>query len=150
MTSSDEKPRDRLAGRNGDVWQAYLNGSTQDAIGQQYGLSQSRVSLILAEVRASIPAVVIDDIRAAEADRISALYAETMAIMRAHHPMVSIQRGEIIPGVEDAGPRLAAIGLALKIHERVAKTYGTDAATKVETSGNVRYEVVGVDTDKLT
>lgn len=140
-----DTPRDRLAGRNGDVWRAYLNGATQDAIAARYDLSQARVSQILADVRTSIPEPVIADIRQAEADRIAALYEETLTIMRAHHPVISLQRGEVIPGVEDAGPKLAAINTALKIHERVAKTYGLDAATKMETSAQVKFTYEGVD-----
>jgi len=147
----EKKPRDRLAGRNGQVWQAYLDGATQDALAERFNIDQSRVSRILAEVRATIPPPVIEDIAQAEADRIAALYAETMRIMRAHHPLVSIQRGTVVRDEEtgerltDDGPVLGAINTALKIHERIAKTYGLEAATKIESQAQVHYTYEGVN-----
>jgi len=135
----------RLVGRNGEIWRAYLDGATQEKIAQRYGIVQSRVSAIIAEVRASIPAPVIADIMRDEADRVAALYEMTMEIARAHHPVVSMQRGEVIPGIEDAGPKLAAINTALRIHERVARALGTDAAQKIDTTANVKYTYEGVN-----
>lgn len=170
-----EGPQRRLAGRNGAIWQAHLDGATQESLAEQFGLSQSAISKILLKVRDSIPAPVIDDIRKTSADRIAVLYAETMKIMRAPHPLVSVQRGTVIFApvtedgtlganeldedgqpigaryvpLEDDGPKLAAIAMALRIEERVAKAHGTDAATKVETSGTVKFEIVGVDVDQI-
>lgn len=135
----------RLVGRNGDIWRAYLDGTTQEAIAQRYGIVQSRVSAIIAEVRASIPAPVLADIMRDEADRVAALYEMTMEIARAHHPVVSLQRGEVIPGVEDAGPKLAAINTALRIHERIAKAIGSDAAQKIDTTAAVKYTYEGIN-----
>jgi hypothetical protein len=167
--------RDRLDGRNGLVWQAYLSGATQDAIAVQFGISQSRVSRIIIAVRESIPPVVLDAIAKVEADRLSMLYEETMKILHGVHPLVSIQRGKVIfapytaSGVlgaddlddngepvgakyvplEDVGPKLAAINTALRIHERIAKTYGLDAPTKVEATGTVKFILEGVDVDAI-
>lgn len=144
----------RLEGRNGKIWQAFLRGQTQDAIAQRYGLSQPRVSQIIAEVRANIPAPVIADIAQVEADRVAELYAATMEILHASHPLVSLQRGEVVKVtddegnsvvLEDAGPKLAAINTGLRIVERVAKAYGTDAATKMETNSQVHYTYEGVN-----
>lgn len=139
-------------GRNGQIWQACLAGNTQEAIAEMFGLTQARISEIIGDVRASIPAPVIADIAQIEADRIALLYVESMRIMRSSHPLVSMQRGTVVRDedtglpFEDDGPRLAAINMALKIHERVAKTYGTDAATKMETTSQVRFTIEGVDT----
>jgi hypothetical protein len=145
----------RLEGRDGDVWQAHLDGITQDKIARMFGISQPRVSRILAAVRESIPPVVLDDIRQTAADQIAVLYAETIGIMRAEHPLVSVQRGTIIVDPEtgqrlmDDGPKLAAIGMAMRIQERVAKAYGTDAPAKVETTGTVKFILEGVDVDAI-
>jgi len=46
---------DRLAGRNGAIWQAYVRGSCQDAIAARFGISQQRVSQVIKDVRDSIP-----------------------------------------------------------------------------------------------
>lgn len=135
----------RLLGRNGDIWRAYLDGASQERIGERYGICQQQVSRIIAEVRESIPAPVVADIMRDEADRVAALYEMTMEIARAHHPVVSLQRGEVIPGIEDAGPKLAAINTALRIHERVAKAIGSDAAQKIDTTAAVKYTYEGVN-----
>jgi len=139
----------RLLGRNGEIWRAYLDGATQEKIAQRYGIVQSRVSAIIAEVRASIPAPVLADIMRDEADRVAALYEMTMEIARAHHPVVSLQRGEVVPGVEDAGPKLAAINTALRIHERIARAIGSDAAQKIDTTAAVKYTYEGVNVTEV-
>jgi hypothetical protein len=144
----------RLLGRNGDIWRAYLDGASQEKIGQRYGISQQQVSRVIAEVRASIPAPVIADIMRDEADRVAALYEMTMEIARAKHPVVSLQRAEVVTlldgtPLEDAGPKLAAINTALRIHERIAKALGTDAATKVDTTAAVKFTYEGVDVSEV-
>lgn len=131
------KSRDRLRGRNGIVWQSYLAGATQDQIAAAQGITQSRVSQIITEVRESIPAPVVEEIVAVERDRIARLYQATMEILAARHPLVSLAKGVIVRDedgapLEDAGPKLAAINTAMRIHERVSKLYGLDAPERVE------------------
>lgn len=120
------------------MWQAYLDGHTQHHIAEQEGISQARVSQILAEVRKSIPEPALEEIKAAEADRVARLYTRTVEIINAEHPLVSVQRGTIITDPDtglrllDDGPVLQAITTALRIHERVAKAYGLDAPERLE------------------
>jgi hypothetical protein len=49
----------------------------------------------------------------------------------------------------DDGPKLAAIQVALRVRESYRRLHGLDSETKVNLSGSVRYEVVGVDPDDL-
>lgn len=44
----------RLDGRNGEVWERYIAGWTQQQIADEYGICHQRVSQILAEIRAEI------------------------------------------------------------------------------------------------
>lgn len=44
----------RLDGRDGVVWREYLSGRKQAAIADDFGISQQRVSQIIAEVRATV------------------------------------------------------------------------------------------------
>ena len=48
-------PGKRLEGRNGEIWRKHLLGWTQDALAEEYDLSQARISQILSDVRALIP-----------------------------------------------------------------------------------------------
>lgn len=127
----------RLLGRNGQIWREYINGSTQDAIGERYGIHQSRVSQILAEVRKAIP----------EEDRVERIqrYAEQLdrqsveleAIIAAG-PLPAYSNGRPIlleDGVtiaEDHSHRVTAMREQRAVQERAAKMLGLDAAMKVQ------------------
>ena len=43
MARSDQ---DRLAGRDGVIWKAYVSGATQEAIANEHGISRERVRQI--------------------------------------------------------------------------------------------------------
>lgn len=80
------------------------------------------------------------------------LWESAMEILDSEHVVVSNGRvvelnGEPIP---DSSPRLQAIDQLRKINAEWRKLDGTDRPAKVEHSGGVRYEVVGVDPEDLT
>lgn len=52
--------------------------------------------------------------------------------------------------VLDDGPKLAAIREARQLNESIRKLIGADAEKKINLSGGVRYEVVGVDPEDLS
>lgn len=58
--------------------------------------------------------------------------------------------GKVIEGVEDDGETLSAVDRLIKLDEREARLLGIDAEQKVNLSGGIRYEVVGVDGGDLT
>lgn len=67
---------------------------------------------------------------------------------------VAHSNGEVIyhggQAVIDDGPKLAAIREARQLNESIRKLTGTDAEKKVNLSGGVRYEVVGIDPGDLS
>lgn len=78
------------------------------------------------------------------------LAATALQVMRTQHyaigsgGKVAIDPITSMPLIDD-GPKLAAIDRLLKIQQRQAQLLGLDAATKVDVSGGVKYEIVGVD-----
>jgi transcriptional regulator with XRE-family HTH domain len=98
---------ERLHGRAGTIWQAYVGGLTQDAIAVEHGISQQRVSQILAEVRESIP----------DTDRAD---AALLAVERASALLAGVW-----PAAVGGDPK--AVLAALRVMERTAKALGLDA-----------------------
>lgn len=96
---------------------------------------------------------------AADNARLDDLEQVVIQILEADHIMVN--NGQIIrldnTPLADGAPVLAAVDRLLKIGdsrrrngERIAKLLGLDAAAKLDLSGGVRYEIVGVDPAALT
>jgi hypothetical protein len=86
-------------------------------------------------------------------DRLEILYAAALEVLEGEHVVVS--HGQIIRGddgqpLSDSGPKLAAIREARASLESFRKLTGLDQPAKVNISGGVRYEVVGVDPEDLT
>jgi hypothetical protein len=97
----------RLDGRDGEVWRAYLFGYTQERIAADHGISQSRVSQIITEIRASIPQSNKTDAALLALERLDALLTGVM------------------PDALNGDTKASAA--ALRIIERQAKALGTDA-----------------------
>jgi transposase len=94
-----------------------------------------------------------------ELERLAELEERVREVLEAKH--VTVQHGAVVQldgqPLPDDGPVLAAADRLLKIEdarrrkgERRARLLGLDAPQKVETSGQVRYEVVGVDPAALS
>ena len=126
----------RLEGRNGRIWRDYCAGYTQEALADRYDLSQARVSVILAQVRASIPQTDLDEARRRTVDALAEL--QTLAVETARaapaqaysngRPMVNEDGTPIL----DYAGRLQAVRVATSVTERAAKLLGLDATVKVE------------------
>lgn len=99
---------ERLEGRDGAIWSAYVAGSTQDAIAAEHGISQQRVSQVLAEVREGLSAEERLDAALLAHERVRALLAA------------------VWPAA--TGGDVKAVHAALKVLERQAKALGTDAS----------------------
>jgi hypothetical protein len=90
---------------------------------------------------------------AAEAGQLDDLFVAALEVLERDHLVVS--HGKVVCGDDgqpliDDGPKLAAIREMRQIRESYRKLYGLDAEQKVNVSGSVRYEVVGVDPEDLT
>lgn len=129
-------PSERLEGRNGKIWRAYLFGTTQEEIAERHGLSQPQVSDIINQARAAVPAE--DAVKAKqehlEVMRTLAQVAGDLVDMPLPpaysngRPVVD-ENGQY---VRDLGPRLAALDRQVKINERVAKVLGLDAPVQAD------------------
>lgn len=98
---------ERLDGRAGVIWQAYIAGLTQEAIAAEHGISQQRVSQILAAVREVIPADARQDALLLDLERLDRLVVAFMPLA-------------------DGGDVKAA-GVVLRVTERRARALGYDA-----------------------
>ena len=115
----------RLDGRNGEIWRAYLFGKTQEAIAEEFELSQQRVSEVIREVRESLPETDANELRRADLERLDAMLPNNIMLA--------------VAGDKDA------VNSVLKIMERRAKLLGLDAPTKQEVQGGLMYKVIGLD-----
>lgn len=88
-----------------------------------------------------------------ESEELDALYTEACAILQRRH--VTVSHGKVImwrnpetgddEPLQDDGPKLAAIRVALDVRKAYQDLHGLKQPAKVEHSGGVKYEVVGID-----
>jgi len=130
-----------MEGRNGAIWRGYLFGKTQEALAEEFGLSQQRVSQIIQQIQASIPETDKAKAFQRELDFLDTLRATAAEIMQMPAaPVTAGKDGDIVRDpetgavVRDYGGKLAAMDRAVKIGERYAKLLGLEAPTKVDLS----------------
>lgn len=87
-----------------------------------------------------------------ELERLDTMHAAAMRVLEGKHLTVSNGRVVMLNDqpLPDDGPVLQAIDRLVRISESRRKLLGLDAAKKVDVSGGVKYEVVGVDVDDIT
>lgn len=105
---------ERLDGRDGAIWSAYVGGATQEAIAAEHGITQQRVSQVLAEVREGL----------SEAERLD---AALLAHERAQALLAAVWPAAMAGDTK-------AVHAALKVLERQAKALGTDAEEPLKVS----------------
>jgi hypothetical protein len=126
-------PREpRLAGRNGEIWRKFCRGRTQSALAEEYGISQARVSQIIAEVRDGIPTEERENVLKAEIDLLRQLRDEVLNLWDADPNKAYAANGRELEGVVDHGGRLAALARAESITARLHKITGIEASQKVD------------------
>lgn len=69
---------ERLEGRDGQIWRAYLLGATQERIAAEHGISRQRVGQVLEEIRSSIPAADRADAALLDLERLDMLLSGVM------------------------------------------------------------------------
>jgi hypothetical protein len=110
------------------------------------------------QARLAEQAASVDMLREVELMRLDALTREAWGVMKRPHLLIS--GGKVVKLVNEATgeertlsddkPILEAIDRLVKIAEQRRKlTPGLEVPTKIEADGEVRYEIVGVDLDKL-
>jgi hypothetical protein len=161
----------RLDGRNGEVWRRHtIYGWTQERCAEHFEISQSRVSEIIAEVRKQIAPLIQEQAAADSREFLLEVKARALEIADlAGAPVAVGKDGDILyepcdcerylehgrcsdprKVVRDYSGRLNALKTATMIDAQMAKRFGLDAPEKRELSGQVRYEIVGVDDADLT
>lgn len=132
----------RLEGRDGEIYRAWVLGTTQEALADRFEISNQRVSQIIAAVRANLPEEDIAErrARALEAlDLMSVVAAEVVALEPSQawsngRPMTNEDGSPVL----DYSTRLAGLDRFLKVADRQAKVLGLDAAVKAEVTVNER------------
>lgn len=114
---------ERLEGRDGAIWTAYVGGATQEAIAAEHGISRQRISQVLAEVRDSIGDTARMDAALLAQERADALLAA------------------VWPAAMGGDPK--AVGAALRVLERMARSLGTDAVEPLRVSLERRLDLEG-------
>ncbi|MCG0065023.1 hypothetical protein L0F81_17260 [Streptomyces tricolor] len=116
-----------------------------------YDRSQAWRGIQAAKRDVALPAVT--KLRQTEAEQLDALYLMALEIIERNHVVVS--HGRIVYGddgkpLPDDGPRLQAIQTALRIRDQYQNLHGLKQPAKVEHTGGVKFEIVGVDPQDLT
>jgi hypothetical protein len=128
-------------------------GTTYQQIADRFGYydrSQAWRGIQSAKRDVALPAVT--KLRQTESEQLDALYVMAMEIIERNHVVVS--HGRIVYGddgqpLQDDGPRLQAIQTALRIRDQYQNLHGLKQPAKVEHSGGVKFEIVGVDPQDL-
>jgi hypothetical protein len=89
----------------------------------------------------------VDELRCLELARLDDLLHRAIQVADREHAVL-YQGADT--GFKDDGPVLAAVHTVLKIMQQRARLLGLDAPTRLAIDGAVRYELVGVDVEKLT
>lgn len=144
--------------RNAEIYRLrVVNRWTLQQIADQFGISNQRVHAIVEQIRKDLPALDLAALRQESLD----LHHHTQKVAmelaeREGTPVTAGKDGNLVYDpttnavVRDYSLRLAALNLALKADAEIRKLHGLDAAQKIEQTGSVRYEVVGVDLGKLS
>jgi hypothetical protein len=114
---------ERLEGRDGAIWTAYVGGATQETIAAEHGISRQRVGQVLDEVRATIGDTARMDAALLAQERTDALLAA------------------VWPAAMSGEPK--AVGAALRVLERQAKALGTDAVEPLRVTLERRLDLEG-------
>lgn len=158
MTDHEGVPQADSEERGAEIYRlTVVNRLTQRQISERLGISQPRVSQILAAYRASLPPLDHEAMRRHSLALHEDIQRRALELAElAGAPVTAGKDGDLVVDptsgeyVRDYSLRLAALETARKADVEIRKLHGLDAASKVEHSGIVRYEVAGVDLDALS
>lgn len=133
-----------------------IDGWTMQEISDAMGLGGkgNAYRVIQAGLRATreATAATTEQARTAHRTRLEYAIEEILGVIERRHVVVS--HGRIVQDangqpLSDDGPLLAAVGKLKEVSESLRKLDGLDAPAKVEHSGGVTYEVVGIAPEDL-
>lgn len=91
------------------------------------------------------------EVRQLELERLDAMWEAVLRVLEREH--VTVNQGKVIvldgKPLTDDGPVLQAVDRLIKIQERRARLLGLDAEQKVNMSGGLTVEIVGVNEEDL-
>lgn len=132
-----------------------VNRLTFSEIGERYGISYQRAWQIVQDYAAALPPIDAEAMRRRSLELHEATQRMAMELAEKEGAPVFVGKdGEMAydtdgKPVRDYSLRLSALETMRKADVEIRKLHGLDAATKIEQSGTVRYEVAGVDLDAL-
>jgi hypothetical protein len=141
------------AQQDAEVARLYTDGShTFQQIADQLGISKwAAIRSYQRAIREVVQGAGEEALKV-QVDRLEYLFAQTIEVLETDHVVVS--HGRVVKDDEgnpliDSGPKLAAIREARANLESFRKLTGLDQPAKVQHSGGVTYELVGVDPEEL-
>jgi DNA-binding transcriptional regulator LsrR (DeoR family) len=131
----------RLDGRNGEIARRYyLMSQSQQEIADDLGISQSRVSQVLRDVRSEIDATTREDVKADIAARLAQLRAGMVELVEMEGaPVTAGKDGQVVTDpetgavVRDYALRVNATRTVIDIERRLAALYGADEPARLRT-----------------
>jgi DNA-binding CsgD family transcriptional regulator len=110
----EDAPPGRLSKRDTAIWAEYTAGAPEREIAAGYGISQQRVSQIIARVRERLPVGDVNEVRVRHLAVLWRLHAQLF-----DHAMDT---------AADPRVRFAAVDRLLRVQERMARLAGLDVA----------------------
>lgn len=143
----------QTAARDAQAADLRAQGRTYQQIADELGYGDKKTAL--EAVRRAMRDIVrepAERLLAIHMERLETLYEAALEVLEADHVVVS--HGRIIKDddgnpLKDTGPKLAAIREARATLDSFWTLTGMKKPAKVEHSGNVKYEVVGIDPQDL-
>jgi hypothetical protein len=142
------------AKRDAEAADLRAQGWTFERIAEELGYcDKSTARLAVRRALSDIVRGPAEKLLAIHMERLETLYEAALEVLEADHVVVS--HGQIIKGedgqpLKDDGPKLAAIREARSTLDAFWNLAGMKKPAKVEHSGGVKYEVVGIDPADLT
>jgi hypothetical protein len=154
-TATPDNPLE-VAQRRALIIDMHHAGRTFQQIGDRFGISRQRAHEIYWEAIDAIPAKAVASHRSAMLEQLAEVVRVANEVMAGVHIAHSNGRvvtlrdedGKEVP-LKDDGPKLDAARTLIAAQARWAKLIDADAPTRVEQSGQLRMEIVGVDPAEL-
>ena len=158
------------AQRRAEIMRLRLDGLTLEEIGTHMGIARDAVHNIISRALDNLNKKPAEDLLAMELARCEELIEESMATVRAFHPLIANGKvvyapvlddngqpmrdpatGEVLTTVlEDKAPKLAAIATSIRVLERRSKYLGLDAPVRAQTDLTVNTQSTAPDLSHLS
>jgi hypothetical protein len=120
---------------------------TYRQIAAELGISMSQAQDGVKRALAEIIAEPAETLRQVELEKLDRLERAALDVLSTTHHVV--YQGQTT-GIEDDGPRLAAVAELRRLTESRRKLLGLDQPAQIEHSGSITYAIEGVDPKDLT